>query len=173
MIYFLLFIFSSLCLAQEKKIARDEVFLTPTYGILSEKDRAYGQRVMAKSYGSSFKDNAATVWQCFESRLVKIDCILMQDSESEGCVPHATVQSGRRIDVYLYRNGFGKTYCKDQMFILRRILRADKVCIAGEYVTDEVKNGVEYWQWQFARIKSAKGDYCNWAEDEWGCFSSW
>jgi hypothetical protein len=172
MIYVLLIIYS-ISFAQERKIARDEVFLTPTYGILSEKDRAYGHRGMSKTYGSSFKDNAATAWQCFESKKIKIDCMAIQHSESEGCYPRVVVHNKKRVDLYFYRKGFGKTYCKDQMSILRRILRADKVCIAGDYVAEKIKNDEEYWQWQFARIKSAKGDYCNWAEDEWGCFSSW
>ena len=166
---------TAVALAQEVTSSRNRVFLTPTFGILDDRDQSYGRKDIAPNYGHDFRDDGATAWQCFDAKKIRIYCSYSEDSESEGSDPELKVQVEMRTDTYMYRRGYGKTYCRDQMWVLRKILRGTpKACIAGNFVSHKIDpNGRDEWLWTFARLKSPKGDYCVFPEDEWGCHSAW
>ena len=171
--YLLFLLTTAASYGEGRTFSREEVFLTETFGLLTERERSYGLRDILKNYGTSFKDNGATAWQCFNSKKIKISCFAIQNSESEGCTPQIIVNEGNHTNLYLYRKGFGNQYCKDQMSILRKILKAKQVCIAGEFVGDYFENNNEVSQWQFSRMKSKTGDFCVLPDKGWGCFYDW
>ena len=162
--------------AQDAPISGGDVFLTPTFGVLDKRDLAYGRKDIARHYGKDFRDNGATAWQCFDTRKIRIYCTSVEDSESEseGSDPELKVEVGRYSDTYMYRRGYGESYCRDQMWILRKILKNTPIArIAGSFVSQERQGEKVGRLWVFSRLKSPRGDYCVFPEDEWGCHSSW
>jgi hypothetical protein len=144
--------------------------LTPSHGILSEKDLEYDlESRNLRPYNAKELQPGSLFWQCFEVKNVKHKYHSWRDTTDGGlvdnfCSLETWAQRNGETHVYVNRRAFPLVRCREYVKVWKKLTKSEKyACFDGGNLGESETNiqGVlrktQDWVWE--RFKTQKGCY--------------
>jgi hypothetical protein len=142
--------------------------LTDDFGILNMDDLKINT-CMARPQPLSDDSMAYAYWQCFEVKKSKMECEGNNyDPDQKARVSLQVISSvrGGELHEFIARRLWPLESCQSHVEDWRYLTKdQEHICISGEPILNDIKNGQVRWVWDYGRYKTKKGCDSYFAEE--------